>query len=96
MDIAIQQTDPRAWALDADTRTSALDYSRAVAAQEAARQSVTLLEALIVRDQDDPLTSALLPRLLDLAHVIVAAFDDEKSADELLRRVWGPKPVTTG
>lgn len=87
MDIATQP---------AGTRTWALDYDRAVAAQEAAHQSMTLLEALIVRDQDDPLTSALLPRRLDLAHVIVAAFDDEKSADELLRQVWGPKPVVTG
>lgn len=87
MDIAIQQTAPRSWALD---------YDRAVAAQEAAHQSITLLEALVVRDQDDPLTSALLPRLHDLACVITAAFDNEGSPDELLRQVWGPKPVIPG
>ena len=87
MDNAIQQTAPRSWVLD---------YGCGVAAQEAGRQSITLIEALVARDQDDPLTRALLPRLFDLANVIVAAFDNEESEDELLRRVWGvwdPKPA---
>lgn len=86
MDNAIQQTDPRSWALD---------YGCAIAAQEAALQSITLIGALVERDQDDPLTRALLPRLFDLANVIVAAFENEGTADELLRRVWGPKPVAS-